>query len=63
VKTVYLVKSGQYDANIGTTDWLNLRAFTDSEKAHAWVESEIKRDPSFNENFDSYQIEDITVYD
>ena len=33
------------------------------EKAEAWIESEIKRDPSFNENFDFYKIEDLTLYE
>jgi hypothetical protein len=63
MNNIYVVSSGMYDGNIGLTDWLALRAFVDREKAEAWIESEIKRDPSFNENFDFYKIEDLTLYE
>jgi hypothetical protein len=61
--SVYIVRSGLYDGNIGLTTWINVRAFTSYEVAEAWVESEKLRDKSFNENFDFYSIEEMTVYE
>jgi hypothetical protein len=59
---VYVVKSGQYDGNIGMTIWLNLRAFSNYDTADKWVESEKKRqEKTFNENFDFYVIEELTL--
>jgi hypothetical protein len=58
----YVVKSGQYDGNIGMTIWENLRVFSDYDKADKWVESEKKRqEKTFNENFDFYKIEELTL--
>jgi hypothetical protein len=42
---------------------LILRAFTDREKAELWIDSEIKRDPGFNEDYDGYEIQEVTVYE
>jgi len=42
---------------------LILRAFTDREKAEAWIDSEIKRDASFNEDYDDYEIQEVTLYE
>jgi hypothetical protein len=61
MKNVYLVKSGQYDGNIGMTIWLNLRVFGDYDKASAWVDSAIERDPSFNEKYDFYEVEELSL--
>jgi hypothetical protein len=59
---VYVVKSGQYDGNIGMTIWLNLRAFSNYDTADKWVESEKKRqEKTFNENYDFYVIEELTL--
>ena len=59
---VYVVKSGQYDGNIGMTIWLNLRAFSNYDTADKWVESEKKRqEKTFNENFDFYLIDELTL--
>ena len=59
---VYLVKSGQYDGNIGMTIWLNLRVFSNYGTADKWVKSEKKRQgKSFNKNFDFYEIEELTL--
>jgi hypothetical protein len=59
---VYVVKSGQYDGNIGMTIWLNLRAFSNYDTADKWVESEKKRqEKTFNENFDFYVIDELTL--
>jgi hypothetical protein len=52
MNSVYIVRSGQYDGNIGMTIWMNVRVFTSYEVAEAWVESEKLRDKTFNENFD-----------
>ena len=59
---VYVVKSGQYDGNIGMTIWENIRAFSNYDTADKWVESEKKRqEKTFNENFDFYVIEELTL--
>jgi hypothetical protein len=59
---VYVVKSGQYDGNIGMTIWENIRAFSDYDTADKWVESEKKRqEKTFNENFDFYVIDELTL--
>jgi len=60
---VYIVRSGQYDGNIGMTIWMNVRMCLSYEVAEAWIESEKLRDKSFNENFDFYEIEEMTVYE
>ncbi len=58
----YVVKSGQYDGNIGMTIWENLRVFSNYDTADKWVESEKKRqEKTFNENFDFYQIDELTL--
>jgi len=58
----YVVKSGQYDGNIGMTIWENLRVFCDYDTADKWVESEKKRQGNnFNENFDFYEIDELTL--
>ena len=57
-----MVKSGQYDGNIGMTIWENIRAFSDYDTADKWVESEKKRqEKTFNENFDFYVIDELTL--
>jgi hypothetical protein len=59
---VYVVKSGQYDGNIGMTIWENIRAFSNYDTADKWVESEKKRqEKTFNENFDFYVIDELTL--
>jgi hypothetical protein len=59
---VYVVKSGQYDGNIGMTIWENIRAFSDYDTADKWIESEKKRqEKTFNENFDFYVIDELTL--
>ncbi len=63
MNSVYIVRSGQYDGNIGMTIWINVRVFTSYEVAEAWVESEKLRDKTFNKNFDFYEIEEMTVYE
>jgi hypothetical protein len=62
-KSVYIVKSGQYDGNIGMTFWLNVRAFADYDKASAWIDAEKKRDSSFNEDLDFLEIDEVSLYD
>ena len=63
LNSVYIVRSGLYDGNIGLTTWINVRVFTTYAVAEAWVESEKLRDKTFNENFDFYEIEEMTVYE
>jgi hypothetical protein len=59
---VYVVKSGSYDGNIGMTIWENIRVFSNYDTADKWVESEKKRqEKTFNENYDFYVIEELTL--
>jgi hypothetical protein len=60
--SVYVVSSGRFDEMTGNTNWLTLRAFTTNEDADAWIASEIKRDPSFNEDLDFYDIDEVPLY-
>jgi len=62
MNNIYVVKSGIL-VDFADWEWLTLRAFTDREKAQAWIKSEIKRDPSFNEDRDSYEIDEVTLYE
>lgn len=61
MNTVYIVQSGRYDETTGATNWMNVRVFTSYEVANAWVESAKERDSSFNEDYDFYEIEEMTV--
>jgi hypothetical protein len=63
MSNVYVVSSGRFDEMTGNTNWLTLRAFTNYEKAEEWIASEIKRDPSFNEDKDFYDIDEVTLYE
>jgi hypothetical protein len=63
MKTLYIVKSGQYDGNIGMTIWDNIRAYADRDAAEAWIKSEKKRDKSFNEDLDFLEIDEVTLYE
>jgi hypothetical protein len=42
---------------------LVLRGYNTPEAADAWIEKETKRDPSFNENEDWYEVDEITIYE
>ena len=63
MSNVYVVSSGRFDEFTGSTNWLTLRAFTDRDAADTWIESEIKRDPSFDEDKDFYDIDEVTLYE
>jgi len=63
MSNVYVVSSGRFDEMTGSTAWLTLRAFTEYDKANAWIESEKKRDPYFNEDLDFYDIDEVTLYE
>lgn len=63
MNTVYVVSSGRFDEMTGTTNWLTLRGYTDRDVAQSWIDSEIKRDPSFNEDLDFYDIDEVTIYE
>ncbi len=62
-KSVFVVQSGRFDEMTGNTNWLNLFAFGDYESAQTWIDSEIAKDPSFNEDLDYYEINEVTVYE
>jgi uncharacterized membrane protein (UPF0182 family) len=59
---IFVVSSGRFDEFTGATNWLTLRAFTNGEDAEVWIASEIKRDPSFNEDLDFYDIDEVPLY-
>ena len=61
--SVYVVSSTYQNEFEMNPSVLILRAFTDREKAEAWIDSEIKRDPSFNEDYDGYEIQEVTLYE
>jgi hypothetical protein len=62
-KSVYVVRSGRFDEMTGNINWLNLFAFADYESAQTWIDAEIERDPSFNEDLDYYEINEVTLYE
>ena len=61
-KSIFVVKSGVLVDFVGW-EYLNIRAFTNRESAEAFIESEIKRDKSFNEDRDSLEIDEVTLYE
>ena len=63
MNSVYVVSSTYQNEFEMNPSVLILRAFTDREKAELWIESEIKRDPGFNEDYDGYEIQEVTVYE
>jgi len=44
-------------------EYMNIRAFTNRDDAVSFIESEIKRDKSFNEDRDSLEIDEVTLYE
>jgi hypothetical protein len=63
MSNVYVVSSTYQNEFEMNPSVLILRAFVSREKAEEWVESEIKRDPGFNEDYDGYEIQEVTVYE
>ena len=61
-KSIFVVKSGVLVDFVGW-EWMNIRAFTDRENAVSFIESEIKRDKSFNEDRDSLEVDEVTIYE
>jgi hypothetical protein len=59
---VYIVKSGVLTDFVGW-EYMNIRAFTNRDSAEAFIKSEIKRDKSFNEDRDSLEIDEVTLYE
>jgi hypothetical protein len=60
--SVYVVSSGYQNPETDMfPNMLVLKAFADKEKAEAWIESEIARDPSYNEDYDHFQIDTLTL--
>ena len=62
MNNVYVVSSTYQNEGEMNPSVLILRAFISREKAEEWVDSEIKRDPGFNEDYDGYEIQEVTVY-
>jgi hypothetical protein len=62
MNNVYVVSSTYQNECEMNPSVLILRAFISREKAEEWVDSEIKRDPGFNEDYDGYEIQEVTVY-
>jgi hypothetical protein len=61
-KSIFVVKSGVLIDFVGW-EYMNIRAFSDRESAESWVESYIKQDKSFNEDRDSLDIDEVTLYE
>jgi hypothetical protein len=61
-KSIFVVKSGVLVDFVGW-EYLNIRAFTNRDAAEAWVEAYIKQDKSFNEDRDSLDIDEVTLYE
>ena len=61
-KSIFVVKSGVLVDFVGW-EYMNIRAFTNRENAEAWVEAYIKQDKSFNEDRDSLDIDEVTLYE
>lgn len=61
-KSIFVVKSGVLVDFVGW-EWMNIRAYADRASAEAWVEAYIKQDKSFNEDRDSLEVDEVTVYE
>ena len=61
-KSIFVVKSGVLVDFVGW-EYMNIRAFTNRDAAEAFIESEIKRDKSFNEDRDSLDIDEVRIYE
>ena len=61
-KSIFVVKSGVLVDFVGW-EYMNIRAFTNRDDAVSFIESEIKRDKSFNEDRDSLEIDEVTLYE
>ena len=60
---VYVVSSCRLDISTGNVSVLVLRGYNTPEAADAWIEKETKRDLSFNEDEDWYEVDEITIYE
>jgi len=61
-KSIFVIKSGVLIDFVGW-EYMNIRAFSDRESAESWVESYIKQDKSFDEDRDSLDIDEVTLYE
>jgi hypothetical protein len=61
-KSIFVVKSGVLVDFVGW-EYMNIRAFANRDDAEAWVEAYIKQDKSFNEDRDSLDIDEVTLYE
>jgi len=61
-KSIFVVKSGVLVDFVGW-EYMNIRAFTNRDDAEAWVEAYIEQDKSFNEDRDSLDIDEVTLYE
>jgi hypothetical protein len=63
MSNVYVVSSTYRNEFEMNPSVLILRAFTNRDSAEAWVDSEIKRDPGYNEDYDGYEIQEVSLYE
>ena len=61
-KSIFVVKSGLLVDFVGW-EWMNIRAYADRASAESWVEAYIKQDKSFNEDRDSLEVDEVTIYE
>jgi hypothetical protein len=63
MSNVYVVSSTYQNEFEMNPSVLILRAFTNRDSAEAWIDSEIKRDPGYNEDYDGYEIQEVSLYE
>jgi hypothetical protein len=63
MSNVYVVSSTYRNEFEMNPSVLILRAFTNRDSAEAWIDSEIKRDPGYNEDYDGYEIQEVSLYE
>jgi hypothetical protein len=63
MSNVYVVSSTYQNEFEMNPSILILRAFTNRDSAEAWIDSEIKRDPGYNEDYDGYEIQEVSLYE
>lgn len=60
---VYVVTSCRLDISNGNVSTVVLRGYNTQEAADAWIKKVTELDPSFNEDEDWYEVDEITIYE
>lgn len=59
----YVVTSCRLDISNGNVSTVVLRGYNTQEAADAWIKKVTELDPSFNEDEDWYEVDEITIYE